>query len=89
MYSAEDQTTFDAQNNFPPTIPPRQVYVVMSSPCSKDLPENCAAARALAAQATEESEETVLAHATEESEETVLAHATEESEETVLAHATE
>ncbi|KAG0078455.1 hypothetical protein BGZ90_005206, partial [Linnemannia elongata] len=54
----EDQATFEAQNN---VIPPEQVYIVMDTPCSKDLPSNCAAARALAAQDTEESGETILA----------------------------
>ncbi|KAF9144122.1 hypothetical protein BG015_000199 [Linnemannia schmuckeri] len=61
MYSAEeDQTTFDALDNVPTTIAPQQVYVVMSSPCSKDLPSNCVAVRALDAQAAEESGERIL-----------------------------
>ncbi|KAG0291980.1 hypothetical protein BGZ96_004646 [Linnemannia gamsii] len=62
MYSAEDQTPFDAQNNVPP---PEQLYVVMSTPCSNDLPANCAAVRALAAQTAEESE-TILAKRADE-----------------------
>ncbi|KAF9144987.1 hypothetical protein BGX30_010809 [Mortierella sp. GBA39] len=45
MFSAkEDQATFQAQNN---VKRPEQVYIVMDSPCSKDLPANCAAASAL------------------------------------------
>ncbi|KAF9094530.1 hypothetical protein BGX23_001976 [Mortierella sp. AD031] len=58
--SAENQAPFDAMNNGG-GIPVEQRYVVMSSPCSKDLPANCAAARAMAAaQVAEESTETVL-----------------------------
>ncbi|KAF9413653.1 hypothetical protein BGZ94_000645, partial [Podila epigama] len=44
----EQKVTFDAANNggkCPKPPKPNSVYIVMSTPCSKDLPKNCTAAK--------------------------------------------